>query len=292
MTEKLKVPAKEEKAPKNVEKPVEGAMKEEKTQTSEEEGKKGTLTFEKSKIVEPEKTVEVKKIDLSGWNPRTSLGKSVKEGKITHIDQILDYGLVIMEPEIVDSLLMLENDLLLIGQSKGKFGGGQRRVFKQTQKKTKEGNKPQFTAMAVVGNRNGYVGIGLGKAKETVPAREKALKRAKINIFKIRRGCGSWEGTDGPNSIPFSVKGRCGSVRVKFIPAPTGKGLVTEKEVAKVLSLAGVEDVWSKSFGHTEHKINLIKATEEALKQLMLIKVSAKTNQNLRIFEGEVNETS
>ena len=63
---------------------------------------------------------------------------------------------------------------MLIGQARGKFGGGQRRIFKQTQKKTREGNKPHFTTTAVTGNKDGYIGMGAGKAKETVPARELA----------------------------------------------------------------------------------------------------------------------
>ncbi len=54
---------------------------------------------------------------------------------------------------------------------------GSRRVFRQTQKKTKEGNKPKFSTYAVVGNKDGYVGLGFGKAKETVPAREKAVQK-------------------------------------------------------------------------------------------------------------------
>ena len=54
-------------------------------------------------------------------------------------------------------------------------------------RKTAEGNKPHFAALAVVGNKNGYVGIGYGKARETVPAREKAVRNAKLNVIKIRR---------------------------------------------------------------------------------------------------------
>ena len=93
------------------------------------------------------------------WQPRTALGKKVKEGSIASIETILDQGLLIFEPEIIDVLLPgLENDLLLIGQAKGKFGGGQRRMFRQTQKKTAEGNKPKFAVCAVVGNKDGYVG--------------------------------------------------------------------------------------------------------------------------------------
>jgi len=126
--------------------------------------------------------------DASAWKPKTDLGKKVKNGEITTIDEILNAGIRIMEPEIVDFLLKnLESDLLMIGQAKGKFGGGQRRVFRQTQKKTKEGNKPKFSTFAIIGNKDGYIGLGYGKAKETVPAREKALREAKLNIIKIKR---------------------------------------------------------------------------------------------------------
>ena len=163
-----------------------------------------------------------KVFDPSTWTPRTELGKKVKAGEITNIDEILDKGLRILEPEIVDALLPdLESDLLAIGQSKGKFGGGKKSIWRQTQKKSKEGNKPSFTTMAVVGNRDGYVGLGTGKAKETMPAREKATRRAKLNIIKIKRGCGSWEcGCGEQHSIPFAAKGKCGSVEFFLKPSP------------------------------------------------------------------------
>ncbi|MBI2550694.1 hypothetical protein HYV83_05985, partial [Candidatus Woesearchaeota archaeon] len=94
------------------------------------------------------------KVSIEAWKPRTELGRKVKSGEITSIDQILDAGQRIMEQEIVDALMSnLSSDLLMIGQSKGKFGGGQRRAFKQTQKKTAEGNKPSFATMVVIGNR-------------------------------------------------------------------------------------------------------------------------------------------
>ncbi|MEK6905719.1 MAG: hypothetical protein AABX24_04935, partial [Nanoarchaeota archaeon] len=68
------------------------------------------------------------------WKPKTALGKMVQDGIITDIDEIFNKGYQIMEAGIVDQLLPnMEEDLLLIGQAKGKFGGGQRRIFKQTQ---------------------------------------------------------------------------------------------------------------------------------------------------------------
>src|SRR3989338_4292371 len=94
----------------------------------------------------PEK-VEVRRgrhheFNKESWNPKTTLGKKVKSGEINSIDYILDNRLNILEYQITDVLMPnLSTDLLLVGQSKGKFGGGQRRDFRQTQKKTREGNK-------------------------------------------------------------------------------------------------------------------------------------------------------
>jgi len=226
------------------------------------------------------------------WKPKTELGKKVKNGEIKDINEILDKGLPVLESEIVDVLVSgLENELLLIGQSKGKFGGGQRRVFKQTQKKTREGNKPRFATIAVVGNKNGIAGIGYGKSRETVPSREKAFRKAKLDIIKIRRGCGSWQcGCGTIHSIPFKVEGKCGSVRISLMPAPKGTGLIIEKECGKILELAGIKDVWSKTEGQTKTKINLIYACFDALKKLMKTKLKEKDLENLGIKEGKIED--
>src|SRR3989338_2466284 len=169
------------------------------------------LIIEEKKLIEEIETVPEIKGD---WKPVTELGRMVKEGRIVDIGVIFSGNYKIKEAQIVDVLLPnLEEDLLLIGQAKGKFGGGQRRIFRQTQKKTREGNRFQFMTCAVVGNRNGYVGIGTGKSKETVPARDKAKRKARLNLMRIRRGAGSWDSDSmEPTSIPFAVTGKCGSV--------------------------------------------------------------------------------
>jgi small subunit ribosomal protein S5 len=242
-------------------------------------------TDEEVLLEESEEQVAPVQIETS-WIPKTDLGKKIVSGEIKNIMEILDNGKPILEKEIVDSLVIgLETDLLNIGQAKGKFGGGKRRVFRQTQKKTKEGNKPRFATMAVIGNKDGLIGIGYGKSKETVPAREKALRNAKLNIFKIMRG--SWRGLyPHPHTIPFTVEGRCGSVRIRLIPAPKGTGLKVDKEVAKILRLAGVEDIWSNTRGKSKTKINIIKATEDALRHLMQTKIQTKHYQLLNITES------
>ena len=239
----------------------------------------------------PKETTTVSDLE---WKPRTELGKKVKNKDIVDINEVLDNKYSVLESEIIDVLVPnLEKDLLMIGQSKGKFGGGQRRVFRQTQKKTREGNKPKFATLAVVGNKNGIVGIGYGKSKETVPAREKAFRNAKLNLIKIRKGCGSWECSCGtPHSIPFKVEGKCGSSKMILMPAPKGTGLCIEKECGKILALAGINDVWSRTFGQTRTKMNLINACFGALKKLTEIKVQEKHVHNLSIQEGMLeNET-
>ncbi len=273
-------------------------VEEEKVETKEPSEIKEVIVEEEKLDVEKdvievegveEETLPIPQTDLERWNPKTSLGKKVKIGEIKEIDQILDKGEKILEKEIVEILLPnLENELLMVGQSKGKFGGGARRVFKQTQKKTPEGNKPSFACFAVVGNKDGYIGGGYGKSKDTVPSREKAIRKAKLNVFKIRRGCGSWQcGCKTPHSIPFQVIGKCGSVEIKLMPAPKGKGLCIENECSKILRLAGIKDVWSKTKGQTKVKQNLIMACFIALKKLMEIKVNKDLINSIGMIEGK-----
>ncbi|MDP2925418.1 MAG: 30S ribosomal protein S5 [Nanoarchaeota archaeon] len=202
--------------------------------------------------------------NLEDWRPKTKLGMLVKGKKIKNIDEALKYK--ILEPEIVDSLLELKSDILNIGQAKGKFGGGKRRAWRQTQKKTAEGNVPTFSCMIVVGNSDGYVGIGYGRAKETLPARAKGLRYAKLNITKIKRACASFDCVCGEeHTVPFIVKGKCGSCRVNLIPAPQGTGLVIGDECKKILKVAGIKDVYSKTSGSKRTTINLAKACIDAL---------------------------
>ena len=237
-----------------------------------------------------EERIKKATLELENWKPITALGKKVKNKEITDLDEILDSGQKIYEKEIVELLVPdLEVDLLLLGQSKGKFGGGQRRAFRQTQKKTKEGNKPKFSTVAVVGNKNGYVGLDFGKSKETVPAREKATRNAKVSIIKIARGCGSWQcDCKTPHTIPFAVEGKCGSVVVKLMPAPKGTGLMAEKELAKILEKAGIVDVWSKSRGKTSSRTNLLKAGFSALKKLSQTHTLPEHKEKIGIVAGKV----
>ncbi len=223
--------------------------------------------------ISPKKETETAK--TLSWTPKTKLGKLVKEGKEKDIDEILKSGKKILESEIVDSLLEIESDLMLVGQAKGKFGGGKRRAWRQTQKKTREGNVLSFSAMAVVGDKKGHVGIGFGKARETLPAREKAIRNAKLSIIKILLGFESPEQEnkqDAPHTVPFKVHGKCGSTEITLWPAPRGTGLAAGDECKKILRLAGIKDVYSQTKGKTKTTLNLARACISALEKTKRMK--------------------
>ena len=225
------------------------------------------------------------------WKPKTFIGKQVLAKEITDIAEVLGKGLRILEPEIVEVLIPeLETELISVGQSKGKFGGGKSSIWRQTQKKTKEGNKPKFATVAISGNKNGYVGMGFGKSKETVPAREKATRKSKLDIIKIVRGCGDWACSCAePHSIPFKVIGKCSGSRIELIPAPKGTGLCVEEELKKILKAAGIKDIYSKSFGTTT-KLNLIKACFNALMKLEKMKVNPEYIKKSGYVEGRIDD--
>jgi len=187
------------------------------------------------------------------WVPKTKIGWMVKEGKITSIDQIFAMNAVIMEPEIVDVLLPgLKQEILDV-------------VL--VQKMTDAGRISRFRVVVAVGNEDGYVGLGIGKAKQLRTAIEKAVIDAKLNIIPVRRGCGSWEcSCREKHSLPFRVVGKAGSVEIELLPAPLGTGLAVGDIAKVILRLAGVRDVWSFTRGETRTTINFAKAVFEALR--------------------------
>ena len=109
-----------------------------------------------------------------------------------------------------------------------------------------------------------------------------------MNLIKVRRGCGSWEGEADANSIPFAVTGKCGSSELTLFPAPKGTGLCVEKECAKILEAAGIKDVWSKTKGQTKTKVNLVQACMDALRNLSAMKVQERHVQALGVVEGAI----
>ena len=195
-----------------------------------------------------------RQFEVEEWEPVTKVGHQVKAGEITSIEDLFQLTLPIKEPEIIDVLLPdLQEEVIDINL---------------VQKQTDAGEKSRFKATVIVGNENGFVGIGEGKAPEIGPAIRKAILRAKLNILSVRRGCGSWEcGCHDPHSIPFEVKGKTGSVRLTLLPAPKGVGLVTADTIKVVLRLAGIQDVWSRTRGHTRTTLNFAHSVFRALQK-------------------------
>lgn len=122
----------------------------------------------------------------------------------------------------------------------------------------KGGRRFSFTAMVVVGNGEGRVGWGYGKANEVPPSVEKAVKDATRNMIHV-----PMQGT----SIPHTVVGRFGSARVILIPAAPGTGVIAGASVRAVCEAAGLHDILTKSYGST-NPINLVKATINAFESL------------------------
>jgi len=232
-------------------------------------GRRPMLSKEERAKIREERINQEQMQHLENWKPKTKLGKLVKQGKIKDLDEALKYK--VLEPEIMDLLSPnLKSEVLNIGQAKGKFGGGKRRAWRQTQKKTSEGNVPTFSCMCIIGNQNGYFGLGYGKAKETLPARAKSIRKAKLNLTKIKRGCGSFDcNCEEPHTVPFIVEGKAGSCRIKLIPAPQGTGLVIGDECKKILKAVGIKDVYSVTNGKIRTTINLAKACVDALSKTM-----------------------
>jgi small subunit ribosomal protein S5 len=134
------------------------------------------------------------------------------------------------------------------------------------QRQSDSGQQKSFRITVVVGNGEGVIGIGIGKASEFVPAVRAAEGRAKLNLTVLRRGCGSWEcRCQDPHSIPFESSGESGSVKVTLRPAPKGTGLVTADVGKIVLRIAGLKDVWSITKGRSRTSSNFAKAFVDAL---------------------------
>jgi len=239
-----------------------------------------------------EETVALEGGSTGGWKPTTQLGREVLAGKVTSIDQLFEDGTKITEPGIVDSLLPgLGQEIILIGGSSGKGGGVRRTPSRRTSRMHKSGRRYKLSAMVVVGNGNGYVGLGYsrgppGKHRDVV---SKALAKAKLNLIPVMRGCGSWECRDAsPHSIPLTVTGKSGSVRITLMPAPRGIGLVVSDEVKKVMRLAGIEDVWAKSRGQTSSRVNTIHAIFDALGKLNRTRMPEEAKGALGMKTGRV----
>jgi small subunit ribosomal protein S5 len=236
----------------------------------EEAGDKGEIEAGEENVSEEASTEVKPKEATEEWAPKTTLGQRVLKGEFKDIDGVLRTGQLILEPEIVNYLVPdLKNEIVYIGGSPGKGGGIRRTATKRTVRMHKSGRRFKLSAVIVVGDERGIVGIGKASSREHKTAIEKAMEQAKLNVIRVRKGCGSWEcGCGEDHSIPFKTEASCGSIRVTLMPAPKGVGIVASDPVKKVLKLAGVKDIWVKTSGNTHARANLIYAVFQALKNL------------------------
>ncbi|HJM29655.1 MAG: 30S ribosomal protein S5 [Candidatus Thalassarchaeaceae archaeon] len=210
---------------------------------------------------------------LRAWQPRTRLGRMVAGGQILTYEAALATGLPIREVEIVDALIPdLTDDVLAVNM---------------IQRMTDSGRRVRFNVLCVVGNSDGYVGLAICKGKEVASTIRKAIDKAKLNLIPVMRGDGSWESSGGSGtSVPLKITGRSGSTRVTLMPAPAGKGLVIGDYGRRVLTLAGITDVWSRSAGQTRTTINYAKATYNALVELNKTRIIDADRNRLNITSG------
>jgi len=202
----------------------------------------------------------------------------VLNGEITTMGAALESRLPLREAEIVDILLPeLKDEVIDINM---------------VQRMTDSGRRVRFAVTCIVGNGDGFIGLGRAKGKEVGPAIKKAIDNAKLNIIEVKRGCGSWEcGCGQPHTLPFEVTGRTGSVTVYLKPAPRGISLAVGDVAKKLLTLAGVNDAWGFARGNTKTKVNYAMATFEALKMTARMRVTEEQASRLKIVPGPVGIT-
>ena len=148
-------------------------------------------------------------------------------------------------------------------------------AINRTATTVKGGRRMSFSALVVVGDRNGRVGVGYGKGRGVPAAIEKSQKDAKKNLFPVKLKAGT---------LPHEVKGRACASSVKLIPASPGTGVIAGGTVRAVLEMAGIKDCLSKAYGST-NKINLCRAVINALEGL-------RTREEIAELRGVEIETS
>jgi small subunit ribosomal protein S2e len=189
--------------------------------------------------------------ESKGWVPCTKLGRLVAEGKIQSLEEVYLHSLAVKEYQIVDHFLgtKLKDEVMKI---------------MPVQKQTRAGQRTRFKAFVAVGDFDGHVGLGVKTSKEVATAIRGAIILAKISVIPVRRGY--WGNKLGaPHTVPMKVTGKCGSVRIRLVPAPRGTGIVAASTPKKLLGMAGIHDVFSSSAGQTASLGNFIKATFAAL---------------------------
>jgi len=198
--------------------------------------------------------------DEEKWKPLTNLGRLVELGLIRSLEEIYFQSIPIKEYQIVEELIKKSEEYF---QKKLTLKEECMKI-KSVQKQTKAGQRTRFKAVVAVGDGDGHIGVGSKVAKEVQIAMKGAVIAAKLNVIPVRRGY--WGGKIGsPHTLATKITGKCGSVRLRFIPAPRGTGIVGAPPTKKLLSFAGVEDAFSQSKGNTDTMENFVRAIYDAL---------------------------
>jgi len=193
---------------------------------------------------------------INSWTPMTKLGRLVKEGKIDSLEDIYYHSIPIKEVGIVEYFMNIDGE-------KSKLRDEVMKV-NPVQKQTTAGQRTRLKAVVAVGDNDGHVGLGVKCAKDVQTAIQGASLIAKLSLLPVRRGY--WGRKIGdPHTVPVKLSGKCGSVRVRIIPAPRGTGLVAAPASKKLLSLAGVEDAYTSTSGCSRTLGNFVKAVYFAL---------------------------
>jgi small subunit ribosomal protein S5 len=209
------------------------------------------------------------------WVPKTELGRKVASGEIATMSEALASGLPLRESPIVDKLLPGLHDEVL--------------DVNMVQRMTDSGRRFKFAVTVVVGNGDGFVGLGRAKGREVGPTIRRAIDRAKLEIVEVLRGCGSWEcGCGRAHTVPFIARGRSGSVVASFKPAPRGVGLAVGDVAKPILRFAGFTDAWGFAEGHTKTTVNYAQSAFQALVALSQVKVPPEDAERLKIVRGPV----
>src|SRR2546428_8834675 len=149
--------------------------------------------------------------NLSEWAPKTKLGRLVLAGELTTLGDAIRTGLPIREPEIVDILLPETEDEVL--------------DVNMVQRMTDSGRRVNFVITCIVGNKDGFAGLGRARGREVGPSIRRAIDNAKLNMIESKRGCGSGERGGGrSHTPPFKGTGSNGSAEVGLKPGPHGGG--------------------------------------------------------------------
>jgi len=211
-------------------------------------------------------------MSADGWEPQTRLGRKVADGEVDSMEEALNSGLPLKEPEIADQLVPdLEDEVLDINM---------------VQRMTDSGRRVKFRCVVVVGDRNGLIGYAEGRDEQVGGAIQKAINIGKLNLVKVPLGSGSWEDRPGgTNSLVRKTTGKAGSVTVEIRPAPRGLGLAAAETPRKVLELAGVQDAWTRSDGNTRTTVNFAKATFDALKKTAETRVPQHAMEQQEVVE-------